>query len=1551
MGFESGGLADKLGNRYEGRWIAKQLLRLLNEEIQSVTIEAIGDDERGVDLWIGQNNGVRQAQQCKARNRSEESWSINDLKSRNIFNHAKFQLDNNRNNTFAFVSAVGAQTFHDLCESARNSNLNPDDFYKYQVEAVGQARREGFKKFCEAIQVNSEDPLARVLAFNYLKRIDTILYPDDHNNWQNLLADAQYLLTGAPETTVSTLIAYSENNYAFRKPIYANELREHLATLDIRPKLLAHDARIAPVIDELQKQFEESISPRLICGNIIPREETTKLIKLIQESSDAILHGTAGNGKSVVLYELTRYLQLENIPFLPVRLDRREANNTAAQFGCDMGLPDSPVYSLIALAGERPCVLLLDQLDAIRWTSSHSANALDVCKELLRQVKQLRYGGGKITVVLSCRSFDLENDPEIRNWLNADKTLRKVEVTPLSAKAIGEILGPSVNQMTSRQKQILACPQNLAMWMTLKKENSIPEFRSVTELMRCFWKNRRELLGNAGIAMTELDRIIDMILDEMERSGRVSVSTRIQSHFPRVFSALQSYGILQESNGKVTFCHQSYLDYLIADRLLQQITNKGGEITDWLGPKERQSLFRREQLRQALAMMNEESPDDFAKMVKNILESDKIRFHIKHVVLEFIGQLEEINEELGTYCLTLLTNDYWEKHFFETVCIGHDAFAMLLIEKSTISEWLNSGMEDDINRALWLLRSVNDKIPDKVTEALEPFMEKGEHWYSHILNTLCWNVADDSDVMFNLRLRLIHKGTYANYINWQVLCKKYPLRALQLIESLVSTWPEERTDTVSMPMTSSAPIDRVDKLYDEDMKSLKSIAESYPMETWDHLIPHIARLTEFQPSPNYDSRLDKWQRNLWARVDRYNDIRRGIVELAITAGKKLAAENPEELFRLTTALENSISIVIQEIIINVYSQLNPNYADIGINWLISDPLRFQLGSGYDEPIWMPAVRLMKSLSPHCSELIFRKLEMTIINCHPADEKRMAKHYLSAWRDGYFNDYWGRLQYFLLPSLDSNRMLPTTSNLIDVLNRKYMKYDKHRFLKSGRVSGGSIGSKLDKSLDRISDRSWLAIIENQNIPVSHNHWQQVDEHHAVTSTVEQFSRSLGRIANRFPERFAQLALRLPQNVHPYYLSAIIDALALKEPQGDVAASEKASWCPADFGTIENVLSKYYAGSDRDSAMSLCRLIHARPEESWSDETIAILINFAMNHTDLELGKLNIHCDKSSDAATIQELFNNTINCVRGYAAEAIGALLWAHTDWLEKFRIGIEALVRDSHPVVRMAAIDTLLPAINIDKDLAVNLFCLACRDDLRVAASPRAIPFFNCAFTSHADQLSPLVKAMVTSPFEGVSQEGAEEVTARWLLQDLFSEELSNCRNGSISQRKGVAQVSSHFLHDDKYTVRCQELLLPLINDPEKDVRTEAARIARNPAFLKCTLDHAFITAYIKSKAYIDDPSGIIYDLKEFPGSLLPLSEIIFDICKIFSTILVSESRDLRLHIPHSVSEVYSLLLRLYEQSEGLNNTKISDRCLDVWDMLFENRVGMIQELAKAIEK
>jgi hypothetical protein len=45
--YETGGRADKFGNRYESRWVVNQLLRLIKEEIASVTLEAVGKEEEG----------------------------------------------------------------------------------------------------------------------------------------------------------------------------------------------------------------------------------------------------------------------------------------------------------------------------------------------------------------------------------------------------------------------------------------------------------------------------------------------------------------------------------------------------------------------------------------------------------------------------------------------------------------------------------------------------------------------------------------------------------------------------------------------------------------------------------------------------------------------------------------------------------------------------------------------------------------------------------------------------------------------------------------------------------------------------------------------------------------------------------------------------------------------------------------------------------------------------------------------------------------------------------------------------------------------------------------------------------------------------------------------------------------------------------------------------------------------------------------------------------------------------------------------------------------
>jgi len=93
MPYEKSGRADKLGNKYEGLFTVKFLLKLIEEEASSITIEPVGDEEEGVDLWVKNKDSSTEYYQCKGRNASNENWRMGDLAAIGIFSKAKKQLD------------------------------------------------------------------------------------------------------------------------------------------------------------------------------------------------------------------------------------------------------------------------------------------------------------------------------------------------------------------------------------------------------------------------------------------------------------------------------------------------------------------------------------------------------------------------------------------------------------------------------------------------------------------------------------------------------------------------------------------------------------------------------------------------------------------------------------------------------------------------------------------------------------------------------------------------------------------------------------------------------------------------------------------------------------------------------------------------------------------------------------------------------------------------------------------------------------------------------------------------------------------------------------------------------------------------------------------------------------------------------------------------------------------------------------------------------------------------------------------------------------------
>ena len=169
MAYERSGMADKLGNRFEKRWVVQQFLHLLAGHLRSVMYEPVGPDEKGVDLWITRPDGRREAQQCKGEQGTRPEWSIADLARRGILGHLREQRQRDSAHEFALVSATPAGIFRDLTRSARDAETAML-FWEYSVRDRSGTHREEFLRFCEALRLNHEVQADLESAFDLLRR-------------------------------------------------------------------------------------------------------------------------------------------------------------------------------------------------------------------------------------------------------------------------------------------------------------------------------------------------------------------------------------------------------------------------------------------------------------------------------------------------------------------------------------------------------------------------------------------------------------------------------------------------------------------------------------------------------------------------------------------------------------------------------------------------------------------------------------------------------------------------------------------------------------------------------------------------------------------------------------------------------------------------------------------------------------------------------------------------------------------------------------------------------------------------------------------------------------------------------------------------------------------------------------------------------------------------------------------------------------------------------------------------------------------------------------
>jgi hypothetical protein len=502
-------------------------------------------------------------------------------------------------------------------------------------------------------------------------------------------------------------------------------------------------------------------------------------------------------------------------------------------------------------------------------------------------------------------------------------------------------------------------------------------------------------------------------------------------------------------------------------------------------------------------------------------------------------------------------------------------------------------------------------------------------------------------------------------------------------------------------------------------------------------------------------------------------------------------------------------------------------------------------------------------------------------------------------------------------------------------------------------GGSgwVGSPLsDDAKARMADEDWLSIAANKKLAVRSGKWRfkgdRIEE-----SSIETFARELRSMTQREPERFGRLALRLPEITSPRFLTSIVAGLARPEERQDRMPEE---WKAPSHGLLEEVLAlttvqALISSEDREMAGDFCGILERYSEYPWSERAIEKLVWIAQHHKDPPGGFYPVS-SSDRESEDFDRLESNALNVTRGKAGFAIRKLLFAQPSLFANLRPAVESLICDEHPAVRVAALAACLPVINIDRDLAVTWFLQACEGPDAILGTREARNFLRYTILPHLPRLRPLIERMVACPLPRVATAGAAQVAACFLVQEKLKEEFDRCLGGSQPQRKGVAQVTAALLGKAEFAERAKAILLQLAEDEDKKVAEVVASSFAVLDLRHVKSDLNTWNVFARSRAFQADPSPLLRALDHQSGDLLPFADCLFAVGATFAEELAEASGNMGTGISGDARQLLPLLLRLYEQAKGRDDS-LYLRCLDLWDRLLERRVGTAMGLTKELDR
>jgi hypothetical protein len=732
-----GGLADKIGNRYEGRIAVWRILQLLDERHDSVRVRFEHPGEDSFEWWVQRSDGSRTYTQVKRQQSVDEGWAIGTLVSRRVIPAFGRKLAEDPTSRCEFFSALSASHLLQISDDARQA-ASLDEFEAVFVAA--EKKKASWEALCR-----SWAGVTREETWRRLRRV-TAGNIDELSLREALQAHARALVDAPPDDVIARLGDFLDDHLA--EELTAHDVWSFLReACGFRPTDWSRDQSVHARIHDETTRYRDGIAADRAPLPEIQRSAAGVIRDLLAVPGGpavVTVAADAGFGKTALLGQVLDNLQARAAAdpaggcpqvVLATRLDRLDGFRDAHELGAVMRLPGSPAAVLSRVAAGHPALLVLDQVDAFGAGSGRNPARLEAVTEVLRDARAL----GGVKVMIACRVFDLEMDERLAALAGITRNgqhpvSHHVErLGPLPDHDVDDALraaGIDPVTLTSSLRTLLSTPLHLRMLVVLHGRGQL-DAAGISTRLQLFDKFYAAVIEEAearqpNAPVAEVSGRLAVMLSE--RQDLSVAAARLGDH-PATVASLVRAGWLRRDHGCIAFAHEAFFDYAYA----QQHMRSGLPLLSLLRSGE-QLLFRRAQVRQILALEREQEPDQYLRDVREILAAGDVRPHLKELVVALVTLVPDPG--LDEWEALSVLGDVKTDSLAERACwlaAQAPGFSRLLLDQGIISGYLSDPGTADLGA--WMCTFLVRNHPDEVATLLLPYADR-DGWSGRLIRVL-----------------------------------------------------------------------------------------------------------------------------------------------------------------------------------------------------------------------------------------------------------------------------------------------------------------------------------------------------------------------------------------------------------------------------------------------------------------------------------------------------------------------------------------------------------------------------------------------------------------------------------------------------------------------------------------------------------------------------------------------------------------------------------------------------------------------------------------------